>query len=595
MKDQFQLIENGIEEDTGMLHLYAEGILVHPIANSRLRILTVFSCFDKVRRFPMETDCIMLKGISFFSVRGDISLPDIFYHSSEVDAGRKVEVAFEYCDAKGNWHVLPESLTLDGGLFLPPCQKGSLWYGIYRKAAYLLCTLLLPVWLLDGWFVAKGYKKSPYLEAGERGKKAVFYHAHGLVKQITGYGYSMRERKTTYFVKQYKKACKKRKGAGNILFLSERELETGGNLDLVRSYLQEHGENFDEFIDTRPVHKLPYSSIKRSAKLAAAARVIILEDFYPQLHALDLREGTSVVQLWHACGAFKMFGLSDIGKVSHLGQDTKNHRSYSAAIVSSEAMVPFYSEAFGIATECVMPLGVPRTDIFFGQEYGRNVKERLYGTYPGLEGKKVVLFAPTFRGGGNKDAYYPWERFSVDAFVETLPEDAVLVVKNHPFVKQKFHCKEENKRRVLDLTGQENINDILFITSLLITDYSSCIFEASLLALPMIFYVFDLEEYVKSRDIYFDFASFAPGKQVKSFESLKEETGKLLSVSGLVLEEALENGAGQEEGLQAARETEEKRKEFCNYFLGSLDGHSTERVSEMIRSLQHNDGKGAAD
>ena len=62
-----------------------------------------------------------------------------------------------------------------------------------------------------------------------------------------------------------------------------------------------------------------------------------------------------------------------------------------------------------------------------------------------------------------------------------------------------------------------------------------------------------------------------------------------------MLEEALENGAGQEEGLQAARETEEKRKEFCNYFLGSLDGQSTERVSEMIRSLQHNDGKGAAD
>lgn len=595
MKDQFQLIENGIEENIGLLHLHAEGILTHPVANNRLRILAVFSCRDKMRRFPMEADCITLKGISFFSVRADISLPDIFYHYSEEDAVHKAEVAFEYCDAKGNWHVLPKSLTLEGRHFLPQCQKSSFWYGIYRKAAYLFCTLLLPVWLLDGWFAAKGYKKSPYLEAGERGKKAAFYHAHGLVKQITGYGYSVRERKTAYFAKQYKKACKKRKEAGNLLFLSERELETGGNLDLVRSYLQEKGESFDEFIDTRPVHKLPNSGIKRSAKLAAAASVIVLEDFYPQLHALDLREGTSVVQLWHACGAFKMFGLSDIGKVSHLGQDTKNHRNYSAAIVSSEAMVPFYSEAFGVAAESVMPLGVPRTDIFFGQEYSRNVRERLYGTYPGLAGKQVVLFAPTFRGGGNKDAYYPWERFLVDAFVEALPEDSVLVVKNHPFVKQKFCCKEENKGRVLDLTGQENINDILFITSLLITDYSSCIFEASLLAVPMLFYVFDLEEYVKSRDIYFDFASFAPGKQVKSFEELKEEAGKILSVSKLGREEILENEEGQEEGWQEAEESEEKRKEFCSYFLGSLDGHSTERVSEMILSLLHNDGKGAAD
>ena len=591
MKDQFQLIENEVEERRGMLHLHAEGILVHPVVNGKLRILSVFTCHEKKRRFPLEADCITIRGISFFSVRGNISLPDIFYRYTKEDAANRVEVTFEYCDAKGNWHVLPEAFSLEGQFFLPALQKTSFGFGVYRKAAYLLCTLLLPIWLLDGWFAGKGYKKSPYLEEGDTGKRAVFYHAHGLVKEITGYGYSAREKKTAYFVKKYRKACKK-KAAETLLFLSEREPEPGGNLDLIRSVMQKQQVNYTEFIDTRPIHKLPYPKIKKAAKLAAAAKVIVLEDFYPQLHAAKLREDTKVVQLWHACGAFKMFGLSDIGKVSHLEQSTKNHRSYSAAIVSSEAMVPFYSEAFGIAPECVLPLGVPRTDIFFDKGYRKRVKARLYETYPELAGKKAVLFAPTFRGSGNKDAYYPWERFPVDDFLDVLPMDTVLIIKNHPFVKQKFECREENRKRVLDLTGRENINDILFITSLLITDYSSCIFEASLLAVSMLFYVFDLEEYVRTRDIYFDFASFAPGKQVKDFEGLKEETGKLLAVSGSITGELPEGREGTEISCTALEE-EERRKEFCEYFLGSLDGHSVERVSDMITDLMKQESEPA--
>jgi len=578
MKDQFQLIENEIEENKRMLHLHAEGILAHPVVNGKLRILSVFSCREKQRRFPMEADCITRKDILFFSVRGSISLPDVFYQFTEEDAAHKVKVTFEYCDAKGKWHILSEAFSLAGALFLPSVTKDSVGFRFYRRAMYLLCTLFLPLWLLDGWFVIKGYKKSPYLEEGDRGKKAVFYHAHGLVKEITGYGYSVREKKTKYFAKKYRKACK-RTVAENIFFLSEREIEAGGNLDLIRSNLKKQQQSYTEFIDTRPIHKLPYSQIGKAAKLAAAAKVIVLEDFYPQLHAVELREDTKVIQLWHACGAFKMFGLSDIGKVSHLEQSTKNHRSYSAAIVSSKDMIPFYSEAFGIAPKCVRPLGVPRTDIFFDKGYGKRIRARLQEIYSQLAGKKIVLFAPTFRGSGNKDAYYPWERFSVDAFLETLPEDTILIIKNHPFVKQKYTCREENRGRVLDLTGQENINDILFLASLLITDYSSCIFEASLLAIPMLFYVFDLKEYVRSRDIYFDFASFAPGKQVKEFETLQEETAKILTRSDSGAEE-------QTEMSQVEPETEKRRKEFCEYFLGSLDGHSTERVTALITDMR---------
>ena len=92
MKDQFRLTENEIERKKGMLHLHAEGVLVHPVVNGKLRILSVFSCREKQRRFPMEADCITQNGTLFFSVRENISLPDIFYHFTEEVAVHTEEV-----------------------------------------------------------------------------------------------------------------------------------------------------------------------------------------------------------------------------------------------------------------------------------------------------------------------------------------------------------------------------------------------------------------------------------------------------------------------------------------------------------------------
>ena len=559
MENQFWIRKNTIDEKKNIWNLEVAGGLLASEAGEKLRILAVFRFRECIRRFPMEAMCFEAEEKRYFAASAQISLPDVFYQAKELQDADQVCVTFSFCDREGMWQKLGEEVYLSGQYFKPKSVKTSFGYRLYRKVSYVCCTLLLPIWLLNGYFAGKGYIESPYLKEGERGKRAMLYHAHGLVQQITGYGYSVREWKTRYFASQYQKACKKVKPV-HILFLSERQPDIGGNLDCIRKSLLQAGEDVEEFIDTRPVHKLPFSQIRKAAGKAAAAKVIVLEDFYPQLHALSLRRETEVIQLWHACGAFKMFGLSDIGKVQNLKQDTKNHRSYTAAIVSSKQMVPFYSEAFGIAEKSVLPLGVPRTDIFFDEGYREEIQKKLYEKYPQLFKKKVVLFAPTFRGGGNKDAYYPPERFLVDDFLEQLSKDTVLIIKNHPFVKQHFPVSEKNKERVLDLTGKENINDLLFVTDLLITDYSSSIFEASLLSVPMLFYVFDLDEYMCTRDIYFDFAAFVPGTQVQDLLALTKEAKRILS-----------EGSAYD------------LKRFRDYFLGSLDGHSTERVTAWVR------------
>lgn len=536
-------------------------------ANGKLRIIALFTYADQKRYFPMDAVCHGRDGHMAFEVERTITLSDVFFEFQKQEE-EQVSFILIYCDANGKWQTLSKEEFFLADLFVKKQKKTGFWKRNFKKLQYVCYTLLLPIWIIDGFLAVKGIKKSRYIDEEIKGKKGIFYHAHGLVKAHTGYGYSIREIKTSYFKKCYEKQCRKVKKTQGILFLSERSLEKGGNLDRVRKAIEQTSVRIESFIDTRPIRKLPFDAIKRAAFLAAEAKVIVLEDFYPQLHVLTIRKDTKVVQLWHACGAFKMFGLSEVDKIPHLTQDTRNHRNYSMVPVSSRQMVPFYSEAFGITPQKVYPVGVPRTDVFFDKAYQQKVTEELYEKYPALQNKKVILFAPTFRGSGKTRAFYPKDRFVIDRLMESLTSDTVLLVKQHPFVRQQLECSEKYRSRVFDFTGKENINDLLFITSLLITDYSSSIFEAALLKIPMLFYVFDLKEYEKQRDIYFDFSTFVPGKQVQTMDELADQAQWIL------------------EQKEKDDHTDQKLQAFCSYFLGALDGNSTKRTVDLILDLE---------
>ena len=98
---------------------------------------------------------------------------------------------------------------------------------------------------------------------------------------------------------------------------------------------------------------------------------------------------------------------------------------------------------------------------------------------------------------------------------------------------------------------------MLFVTDLLITDYSSVIFEASLLNIPMLFYAYDLDEYISSRDFYYEFKGFVPGKIVCSADELINSI--------------------KEKDFEA-----EKINDFKNKFFDSLDGKSSKRIADKI-------------
>lgn len=308
-----------------------------------------------------------------------------------------------------------------------------------------------------------------------------------------------------------------------IMFLSNRRDDMTGNFDFVYQNMEDGNHpKYTFWLHPEQIHDAGLGILFDMARKMARAKVIVVDDYVPYFNIVRVSDKTEVVQLWHACGAFKTFGFSRLGKSGGPTQGSKGHRNYSYAFVSSKNIAKYYAEGFGIAEEKVLPYGVPRTDIFFDEEYKKNMREHLYSTYPQLKGKKVILFAPTFRGNGKNSAFYEKKRFNPNKLMEALPEEYVLLIKHHPFVNMKYKIAEENKDRIFDFSGESEINDLLFITDLMITDYSSVVYEASLLNIPMLFYAYDLENYVASRDFYSDFVHFVPGKIVRTQKALIE-------------------------------------------------------------------------
>ena len=140
--------------------------------------------------------------------------------------------------------------------------------------------------------------------------------------------------------------------------------------------------------------------------------------------------------------------------------------------------------------------------------------------YPILS-KRVILFAPTYRGANKKHAYYPYKKLDFDEMYRVAEEtDSVFVFKMHPFVSKPVPIPEEYRDRMFDISGYPNIHDLFYVTDLLITDYSSNIYEFSLMRKPILFFAFDIDGYSNSRGFHRDYRTNVPGKITETFEEM---------------------------------------------------------------------------
>lgn len=284
----------------------------------------------------------------------------------------------------------------------------------------------------------------------------------------------------------------------------------------------------------------------------AQARCVFICNYFLPVCSCKKKRGTYVVQLWHSCGLLKKFAYDTKEDISpyYKGSVTDN---IDLITVSSQAVVPVFQNGFRLKEgrrSIVKATGVSRTDVFFKDSYNRDCRERFYRKYPQWKGKKIVLWAPTFRGTAADPKLCGAE--AVKRLARSLGDDWAVVIKLHPHLDQDMsNC---------DMSSSE----LFACADLLISDYSSLIFEYALYRKPFVIFAPDLERFEKTRGSYIDLRELpcpviTDGKQLDG--AVREQYELYRSPSP-----------------QLTAEYEAFVKRHC----GACDGSSTDRIFKKV-------------
>lgn len=546
------------------------------------KVIMHFICGEEDRRMPMVIrESIIQDGVCFFSGEYVYELPYIFHNPRDPYAPVKmyINVLFEdYYEEKANVDLTPEIFECERNFYdVDICgnylviksnqkktsqdvKQASTGVKIYTWVWFAVGCILIPLFLVDAILAEK--KIVPYKSLrcakGRTPLRRIIGHVNDSLMsfsrhKISALGMKVQVLRMIYFFEK-----RRRIEPNTVGLMSVRRAELSGNMAFVYDKLKNNPDvKIKMFLCPKEIQQMNIKELVQIARLCATCKVIALDEYTSYMYRIKLKPETKIIQLWHACGAFKTFGYTRLGKPGGTAQNSPNHRNYDYVTVSSKSVQIWYAEGFGIPTSHVVPTGVPRTDIFFDPAYKERTLKTLYEKYPMLKGRRVILYAPTFRGDTRDKAFYPMEKFDVGHFMSNIPEDYVMIIKHHPFVTEKHPVPDKYHDRVLDLSAEFELNDLLFLTDVVITDYSSLVFEASLLNIPMLFYTFDLKEYILSRDFYFNFETFVPGR----FFYKQEE---------------------MEQAIREENYEQEKVAAFAKKFFDDRDGRASERVADLI-------------
>ena len=358
--------------------------------------------------------------------------------------------------------------------------------------------------------------------------------------------------------------------------------------------------------------------------LLASAQFIFVDGSSPFLDSLPIRKETTVIQTWYACGAFKRFGnsLSDQerGRRKRAREHSLAYRNLSYVTVSAPEVVWAYAQAFQMEDriERILPVGVSRTDMFFsskyrekacekaawilrrmapqlflgkddeakagesafdaasrravyarlGDVYSDQAKESALAVGPGIvPGKKVILYAPTFRGTESK-ALSP-NRLDIPLMKRELSSSCILLINHHPLVKEKDRPKIPDDCRdfAFDMSDRLSIEELLTASDVCITDYSSIIFEYSLFERPLLFFAFDMQEYLDERGFFYPIREMMPGPVCSTTQELTEVLKTSDAEFDLV-----------------------RVREFKYRFMSGCDGHATARILQLMDRISEKCG-----
>ncbi|MBL4955053.1 CDP-glycerol glycerophosphotransferase family protein [Neobacillus sp. YIM B02564] len=260
----------------------------------------------------------------------------------------------------------------------------------------------------------------------------------------------------------------------------------------------------------------------RSIYHLATSRYILIDNYFGFLASVRFKPEVECIQLWHASGALKKFGLEDESvkyrskRANRRFQQVYNR--FDKVVVGSDVMAETFIRSFGLNENHILRTGVPRTDFFFNEAAKQRAMETLLSKFPEWAGKKLILYAPTYRDTELNEFSL---HLDIKKMRQKLGDDFILMLRLHPAVRTSLYLDDFMPDFLYDFSSDEyEINELLLVADILITDYSSIPFEFSLLHRPMIFFTYDLEEYKAKRGLLDEFPANLPGPIVKDTDSI---------------------------------------------------------------------------
>ncbi|UEA74354.1 CDP-glycerol glycerophosphotransferase family protein [Lachnospiraceae bacterium GAM79] len=286
-------------------------------------------------------------------------------------------------------------------------------------------------------------------------------------------------------------------------------------------------------------------------RYAVTEYVFICDNFLP-VSACEKRPETKVVQLWHSGGLLKKSGYDTTEDIPKMYKGDSVYKNYDLLTVSAPCCVPVFTKTMRLASGVVQATGISRSDYYYDDAWNQANHEEFYRKYPEAKGKKVILWAPTFRGNAAMPTLCGMEE--IQRVMKETEDRYYWVIKLHP------HLEEKGMKSNCDLPSEK----IFAVADLLITDYSSILFDYMAYKKPFLFFAPDFDSFDHARGFYVPYDSF-PCKVV---------------TDGAGLPAAIEYELSE-------RDPAEIEKCFA-YHMSMCDGKATERILKTIKQITHN-------
>lgn len=370
------------------------------------------------------------------------------------------------------------------------------------------------------------------------------------------------------------KATRKRKRGDEVVFLSRRT--DGPSYDFAELANEFSRRGWRVTMHLKKVTgktMIPYAfHVLKEIKLLGRCKIAVLDRYDPVVSLLnfeceggepkgEVRTGSEqapcnvefprkpvILQMWHAFGAYKKFGYQSVdtpeGHSESFTSTFSIHRNYSWVMCSGEGARAAFAEAFSCPIERVVALDRPEYDELASLAESRKRQPREARRF-------TVLMAPTLRI--NKDSEHPFRDLYQVRDVFEREVDAEFVWSFHPLEEK--------------LPAPGNVSEELLSCDCVVTDYSSLVYEAYLLGIPVLFYIPDIESYRVSPGLNVDPSSTSPGLCARTQQELAEKLRSLCLDSGSYDADALERFAGSAFAIDGDRESGTAASRLADFLI----------------------------